>query len=183
MFIAAVSIFLNIFLIVLIVVFIYALRPSHRAPPFVPVPQEIIPAIVKALDLKTGEIFYDLGSGDGRIVFACASATPEADCRGVEHNRLVYWLALWKKRKLRIKNAEFKRASFYNTSFSDADAIFTFLYPRTMDLLLPKLEKELRAGARLVSADFKFSKKEPEEVIELKDRENELGRRLYLYSF
>lgn len=178
-----ISIFLNIFLIALIGVFIYALRPSRRSPPFIPIPMGTIPHILKALDLKPNEIFYDLGSGDGRIVFACAKCEPKADCRGVEYNRMVNWYTLWKNKKLGYKNTKFIRASFYKTSFADADVIFTFLYPRVMDLLLPKLTKELKPGARLVSADFKFSEKEPTEVIEIKGRENELGRRLFVYRF
>lgn len=39
--------------------------------PFVPAPREILPAIVQALELKKGDVVYDLGCGDGRVLEAC----------------------------------------------------------------------------------------------------------------
>ncbi len=183
MFAEIVYLTLNIFLIALIVVFTYGLIWSRRAPPFIPVPKDVVPLVMETLGLKSGEIFYDLGSGDGRIVFGAKQNQPNADCRGVEYNRMVYWFSLWKRKKLKLDGVKLMRKSFYKISVSDADAIFTYLYPKTMDLLLPKLEEELKPGGRVVSVDFEFSKKAPSEVIEIKGRDRKLGRRILVYRF
>ena len=52
-----------------------------------------------------------------------------------------------------------------------------------MDSLLPKFEKELKPGTKVISCDFKFSKKEPTKVIHLKANKSALNRTLYVYDF
>jgi hypothetical protein len=74
------------------------------------------------------------------------------------------------------------RGDFMKQNLSAADRVFTYLYPGLMDELLPKLEKELHPGTRLVSCDFPFSKKKAKEVIDL-ERPKLTGQKLYIYEF
>jgi hypothetical protein len=52
-----------------------------------------------------------------------------------------------------------------------------------MDDLLPKLEKELPSGAKLISYNFSFSKKQPEKTIKLLNPNQKRFGLLYLYGF
>ena len=46
----------------------------ERAPdvPYVPTPQVVVDAMLALADVKPGDVLYDLGSGDGRIVVTAA---------------------------------------------------------------------------------------------------------------
>jgi len=40
--------------------------------PFVPTPQEVVEGMLELAQVKKGDVVYDLGSGDGRIVITAA---------------------------------------------------------------------------------------------------------------
>ena len=50
--------------------------------PFVPTPLEVVDKMLELAELKKGDLLYDLGSGDGRIVIRAAGAGRE----GVGHS-------------------------------------------------------------------------------------------------
>ena len=152
--------------------------------PFVPIPEEVLPEIVKLLQIKEDDTVYDLGCGDGRVLAACYKFEPRANYIGIEIN-LFAW-ALAKKRFWFLgnpKNVKILRKNFFHENFSAANRIFTYLFPGPMENLLPKLQKELRLGTRLVSCDFSLKQKEPAEIIDLRRPKNSLAHRLYVYEF
>ena len=153
----------------------------RKRPPFVPVSSKVIPDIISALDLQPDSKFYDLGCGDGKVLLAATAAAPEANCIGIEFDWFPFKIAKIKCRK--IPNISLLRENFFQTDLASATHIFTYLFPHTMNELLPKLEQELRPGTRLVSCDFKFTEKEPIQIIDLHRDENKLCRFLYIYEF
>lgn len=175
---------LNLFLIALVLAYFVMLRSSRRAPPFIPVPRAALSAIVEALRLTPRSVLYDLGSGDGRVLFAAAARHSHLRAVGVDHNHLVTWWARFKKRGVvTASKIDFMREDFFRLPLGKATHIFTYLYPAAMDALLPKLERELSPGARLVSADFRFGDREADTIICLPGRERELCSKLYVYVF
>jgi ubiquinone/menaquinone biosynthesis C-methylase UbiE len=155
---------------------------SGRAP-FIPISQDVLKDIVRALELKEGSIMYDLGSGDGRVVFASALSNPSIKAVGIERSVLPYVLSHVEKKRKGAKNAHFVRANFFNVPIGDATHVFLYLFPGLMNALLPKFEKELKPGTRVISCDFKFKDKQPIEVINLHRKEYDLGRKIYIYQF
>ena len=151
--------------------------------PFVPVKSEIVGNIIEALELKENSVLYDLGSGDGRILFAAAEKFPGAKLIGIEKAPLPLLLSklpiFWHKRT----NISVISEDFFNVPLQEATHIFTYLFPETMDELLPKLERELSSGTRLVTCDFVFSKKFPDKEIDLGRGELKLSKKLYVYVF
>lgn len=132
--------------------------------PFVPTPIDAVKKMVELAKIKKGEKVYDIGCGDGRIVYL-ANKDFEADATGFELSPLVFLLAcirkiIWKsKAKIRFGN-------FKNKNLSDADVIFCYLLPDTLKKLQEKLDRELKPGARVVSYAFQIgnwteSHKEP----------------------
>ncbi|MBU1348656.1 hypothetical protein KJ781_01145 [Patescibacteria group bacterium] len=152
--------------------------------PFVPIPPETLPPIVEALKLADTSVLYDLGSGDGRVLVSCWMHHPKASYVGIDVALAPTWFARWRLFRLgRPMTIHIMRRNFLTTDLSNATHVFTYLFPGLMEKLLPKLERELKPGTRLVSCDFPFKGKEPLEVIDLGRPERARGRRLYVYGF
>ncbi len=185
-----------IILLILVVVCLFCLGISlftfwhmfqtvvYKKAPFVPIPKEILQNIVNALALRPDDMFYDLGCGDGRVLDAALAAQPKIHCFGVEYDPWPAFLARWRLRK-HIKNnlARIIRGDMFKQDFNQATVIYTYLFPEYMNKLLPKLQRELKPGSRLVSCDFFFANKEPLEIIDLNRPKNKLGRFIYIYQF
>lgn len=152
--------------------------------PFVPIPNDVVPEIAKALGLSANSILYDLGCGDGRVLKACLQLEPKIKAIGIEKEIVPFCLAKWKLRKFnKTASCQLFHKNFFDVSVTDATHIFTYLFPGLMDDLLPKLQQELKPGTKLVSCDFLFHHKQPSQVIDLKRSNRALGRKLYYYEF
>lgn len=180
---------LLIFLILFIIYVINSIILGYRRKkvgdyaPFIPLSNLVVDIVAKIFEMKDGDVFYDLGCGDGRVVKACSVAYPKAKCIGIERDFVPYTLARINTRNISKNRLEILKKDIFHSDISDATHIFTYLFPALLDKLLPKLEKELKSGTILVSVDFKFSKKEHEEVIDLGRPLWKLGRKVYIYKF
>jgi len=172
-----------LFLIIIIGLFWEKSLLMNKAP-FVPIPKDVLPAIAKELNLKPGLTIYDLGCGDGRVLEACLALEPQAHYIGIEKELVPYCLAWWRLRKF-IKSGQVQliKKNFFAVNLTSAQRVFTYLFPKLMDELLPKLNKELIPDTILISCDFLFSNKQSEQVTDLKRPHNALGKRLYRYQF
>ena len=114
--------------------------------PYLPTKKRDVERMMKLADIKPGERVYDLGCGDGRLVFASAKAGAEAI--GVEVFILPYLYArikcLWHK------GARILFGDFYNYDLRGADVVFIFLMGKAYDKLAKKLESELKTGSRVI---------------------------------
>jgi len=134
---------------------IYVL-PILWGSPYVPVLEKEVDKILKLLDLKPGELFYDLGSGDGRILIE-AARTFKVKAIGIEINPLLVFLSKRKVKKLELQERiKIIRGNFFKLNFSDADAISVYLIQTTLNRLEKKFLSELKPGTRIVSKSFTF---------------------------
>lgn len=116
-------------------------------------------------------VVYDLGCGDGEALIAAAKLGARGV--GIEIDPLRFWIAKMRAKKSGLdKKLKFIRGDFFKQEILEANTIFVYLIPKTLDLLLPKFEKELRKGTKIVSYRYEMSLK-PTKV----DRKNSL----YLY--
>ncbi|MBK5215459.1 MAG: class I SAM-dependent methyltransferase [Candidatus Pacebacteria bacterium] len=153
--------------------------------PFVTSPNAILKSIEKVIKIDDTSVVYDLGCGDGRVLFYLSNLKPKAKYVGIENNLFPLFLAkisLFFKKKNENK-IEIKKGNFFNQNLSEATHVFTYLYPSVIDELLPKLEKELKPGTRFISLSFKFTNKKPIEELDLGRGKYKLGRKLYIYQF
>lgn len=154
--------------------------------PFIPVPNSILKDIYKELKVKEGSVVYDLGCGEGRVLFYISRLIPKAKYIGIENSTFPLILArlrAWWHRKTTGTEIEIINEDFFNRDLSDATHVFTYLYPNVMDDLLPKFDKELKSGTRLVSVTFKFTTKQPIAEIDLDRNKYQLARKIYVYEF
>ena len=144
------------FLVLVVGVFLFylgMLLSIRYEAPFVPSSQKATKVMLEAAKIMPGEIVYDLGSGDGRLVRGAARGGAKAT--GVERSRLLVFFSGLIGAITRTPKHTFLRASFYDVDISNADVVFTYLFPNVMAKLKVKFEKELRPGARVVSYAFK----------------------------
>ncbi len=121
--------------------------------PFVTSDRRAVDAALKLAKLKKDEWFYDLGSGDGRVVLAASKLGAKAV--GVEINPFL-WLLGACRSVLSGRKANFLLQSFYDVDLRDADVVFVYTWQGTNEKLEGKLRRELKKGARVVSHRFTF---------------------------
>ncbi len=136
-----------IFIIILFIflgTFAYA---GILAAPWFPTWTRDIQRFLKLAEIKPGQKFYDLGCGDGKLVFAAAGAGARAV--GFEISLLPYLIA--KTRSFFVENTEVRFKNFWKQNLSDADVIYIFLTPKVNPKAKLKFEQELKPGTRVVA--------------------------------
>ena len=151
-------------IIIVIVLFTYAYAGKSGAP-WVPTKGKDIERFLKLADLKPGQKVYDIGCGDGRIVYVAAKVGVQAV--GYEVSILPYLIA--KIRSLFNKNCQIKYKNFWKQELSDADLVYFFLMPKHYKKLKIKLQKELRPGSRVMAYVWPFENWEPEKIDKLEN--------------
>ena len=134
--------------------FTAALWPFFFGAPWVPMPLAKARRMLQLANVRKGETVYDLGSGDGRVLFIAAREF-RANGVGVEIDPLraglsrltVYLLGLYSR-------ARILRANFYDVDLREADVVTLYLLPKAVARLAPKLLAELKPGARVVTLTY-----------------------------
>ena len=143
---------------------------------FVPTPQDVVDAMLKLANVKAGDVVYDLGCGDGRIVITAAQ---RFGARGIgidiDPQRIKEATANAQKAGVADK-VKFMQADLFETNISDANVVTLYLLPSLNLKLQPKLMRELKAGSRVVSHSFDMGDWKP-------DQEQDVtGRHIYLWT-
>ncbi len=148
--------------------------------PYVPSPQNVVEKMLQMAELSEGDILYDLGCGDGRIVIMAAQRF-HANCVGVELDNGRYNRCVHRIRELGLKNCvTILHGNAMDVSVRDADVVTLYLLTRSNERLKPNLERDLKAGARVVSHDFSMPGWTPALVEEIRTRED--SHTIYLYK-
>jgi ubiquinone/menaquinone biosynthesis C-methylase UbiE len=149
--------------------------------PFVPTPEDIIPKMLTLASVKPGELVFDLGSGDGRMLIAAAREF-HAKAVGVEtRQRLV--LECRKKLKELGLSREVKvlRSNFKKVNLERADVLSLYLSSYTLNLIAPKLIKELKPGTRIVNFFYEIPGWKPARKIQVLPAGWKKPHPIYLY--
>ncbi|MBX5321653.1 MAG: class I SAM-dependent methyltransferase [Candidatus Bathyarchaeota archaeon] len=106
--------------------------------------------------LKPGEVFFDLGAGDGRTVIMAAKDFG-ARAVGVELREDLAKRALSTVYEEGLQDrVTIVNGDMFNVDLTSADVIFLYLTTSANEKIKPKLEVELRTGARVVSHDYEI---------------------------
>lgn len=130
---------------------------------FVPTPQSVVDKMLDLAEIKPGDILYDLGCGDGRIVVTAAKKYGiKAIGVDIDPNRI-------KESQENVKNnnvghlVTIKQADIFELDFSEASVVTLYLLPKLNVKLMPKLAK-LKPGTRIISHDFDMRGAKPKEA-------------------
>lgn len=136
-----------------VITFLSLIGPLFKGAPFVPTNRRAIQTMVDMVKPHSGDKVVDLGSGDGRILFAFASRGAHAT--GYELNPLLVWYTLWRARRKALMN----QVQIYQHDFWKADLspyTIVVIYGRwgMFKALQKKLKNECQKGTKVLSKDF-----------------------------
>lgn len=131
--------------------------------PYVPTKLDPIRKILRSAGIKKGDTFYELGSGDGRVVFEAALLG--ADATGIEQSWIRVWLSRIQARKLKLKNAEFMHGNIFNRHYYPGDIVYIYLLRPAVARLETKLKSELKKGAVVITQTYHFPTWKPYKTI------------------
>lgn len=155
---------------------------SLRAPDvrYEPTSPDVVEIMLRLANVKAGEVVYDLGCGDGRIVI---TAVLEFGARGVcvdidpqriaesQNNARAAGVA---------DHIRFLNQDLFVTDVSEAAVVMLFL-SRALNLKLrPKLLRELKPGARVVSHWHDMGDWNPQKSVRVQSSGRE--RSVYLWT-
>lgn len=128
---------------------------------YVATPHEVVERMLSEAKVRTGDVVYDLGCGDGRMVIAAAK---KFGTRGVgidlDPARIREARANAKAQGV-DKLVTFRVADLFETDLREATVVMLYLLPEVNRRLKPKLFAELAPGARVVSHDFDMGRDWP----------------------
>jgi cyclopropane fatty-acyl-phospholipid synthase-like methyltransferase len=163
----------------LAVVTLSAQMPAKQEPDvvYVPTPQPVVEAMLDLAQVTSTDVVYDLGSGDGRIVITAAK---KYGARGVG---IEMDPALVKRARENAAAAgvatrvRFVTADLFSTDLRPATVVTLYLLQSINERLRPKLVRELKPGARIVSHVFNMGPEWPPQQTVTVDRS-----RVFLWS-
>lgn len=152
--------------------------------PYVPSPPQVIRQMLILAELKPMEVLFDLGAGDGRTVIMAAKDFG-ARAVGVELREDLAKKALSTVYEQGLQDrVTIVNGDIFNVDITSADVIFLYLTTSANEKIKPKLETELKPGARVVSHDYEIVGWKPVKVENFCENQS-LGyptHTLYLYK-
>lgn len=115
--------------------------------------------ILKTVDVKKGKKFYDLGSGDGRLVLEAAKMG--ADSFGIEQSWIRVLYSRYMAKKLNLPNAKFIHGNIFFRNYVAGDIIYIYLLQKNVEKLEPILKQDLKKGSKIITKDYHFKNLEP----------------------
>ncbi|MET0850103.1 MAG: methyltransferase domain-containing protein [Candidatus Rokuibacteriota bacterium] len=156
--------------------------PPDRVPDvyYEPSPRDVVYAMLRLAKVRPGDVVYDLGCGDGRVVitaarrFGARGVGIEIDPRRLTESRDMADLAGV------ADLLEFRRQDFFTAPIADATVLTLFLSPELNLALRPRLLRDLRPGARIVSHWHDMDDWPPQETRHIWSNSRE--RPIYLWT-
>ncbi len=162
------------FLLILLAVlgtFSYA---SVSAAPWVPIRSRDVRRALDLAQIQPGERLYDLGCGDGRIVFGAGARGAKGV--GFEISLLPYSIGKIRQLISGSKRGRILYRDLWRVSLADADIVYVFLMPKMYPRLQEKFLRELSPQTRIIAHAWPFPGWVPEKI------DDEAGRlKLYRY--
>jgi hypothetical protein len=140
-----------------------------------PTPMEAVHEMLRVAGVGPGDVLYDLGSGDGRLVITAAKEYG-AQGIGIDIDPLCIWLANEHAKDAGITGrVQFRHEDLFEADFSDATVVTLYLLPALNLKLRPRLLAELKPGTRIVSYTWDMGDWAPEKAVDVR------GYKVYLW--
>jgi SAM-dependent methyltransferase len=127
--------------------------PALRAPDvaYEPTPMEVVHAMLRLAKVNAGDVVYDLGCGDGRIVITAAREFgARGVCVDIDPARIAESRENARQAHV-IDRIRFLNEDLFATDLGDATVVTLFLSSELNLAVRPKLQRELKRGTRVVS--------------------------------
>lgn len=177
-------------------------HPENRLAPFNPTNERAQQSIIRALQLQSDDVFFDLGCGDGRLLVTAAEQVPGLVCVGIEYDEVFVDRARQAVAQssardrvvsrhgdilqvMRAELSETPASSAETHSILDATCIYLFLLPKGLVTVKPLLEELVRQqqlrgrSLRIAAYMFQLHGWGPKLI----DRSTKSGSPIYVYEF
>jgi SAM-dependent methyltransferase len=148
---------------------------SKKIVPYVPSPEYVVDKMIELAGVKKGDVVYDLGSGDGRIVIAAAKKGARAVGFEIDPDLVAESRANIQKAGVQ-ESAEIRNQDILTVDLSAASVVTMYLLPDVNLKLRPNLLSQLKPGSRIVSHSFDMGDWKPDKV------ERVEGRTIYFWT-
>lgn len=148
--------------------------------PYLPSPKDVVKRMLSIADLREGQIFIDLGCGDGRLLVEAAKSY---GCKviGVEKNINLLTYCYKNLLENNIKNFKLVHGDLFKFDVRCADVIALYLTSDALRRLKDNFEYMLKPNAKIISHDFSIPGWRPLDVEQIRSIED--GRIHYVYIY
>jgi len=131
--------------------------------PFVPSPMPVVLRMLELAEFKNGDVLYDMGSGDGRIIIQAAKKYGVRGV-GVDLNSELVEKARANAKEEGVSHlVEFRAADGLTVDISEATVVTLYMFKWFNNQLRPKLQK-LKPGSRVIAHDFDIDDWKPTKI-------------------
>lgn len=150
--------------------------------PFVPTPIEVVDKMLELAEVKKGDVVYDLGSGDGRIVIRAAKKFG-VKAVGIEMDSLLLDKARKDAKSAGVSRlVEFRAEDALQADISRATVVTLYMLPWFNEAMKPSFKKFLKPGTRIVAHDFGINGWKPNKALKLPEPEKKLGGYVHYHT-
>ena len=133
---------------------------------YLPTPRDAMMALLKLANVGPGDIVYDLGSGDGRVVIAAVKEFGAARGMGIDIDPALIREANDNAERAGVSDrVRFLNQDLFDTDVREATVVALYLLPWLNRKLMPKLKAELKPGSRIVSYRFDMGDWKPDQTL------------------
>jgi len=130
---------------------------------WVPTPPAVVDAMLKLAEVRPDDVVYDLGCGDGVIVTTAAQKYG-ARAVGIDIDPQRVKEATERAQKMGVSDkVTILEGDLFEADIKDATVVTLYLLTSLNIKLMPKLQKELKPGTRIVSQSFDMGEGWPPE--------------------
>jgi precorrin-6B methylase 2 len=154
---------------------------SPRLAPYAPTPMDVVDRMLALAAVQSGDLLVDLGCGDGRIPiraaqkFGARAIGVDIDPRRIEESKA-------NAKAASVEHlTEFRVEDALKTDVSAATVVTLFIGSEGNATLRPILQRQLKAGTRIVSHAFSMGPEWPPDKVDRFTNENGDAVTLYLW--
>jgi len=140
-----------------------------------PSPPEVVRTMLEIASVRAGDVVYDLGCGDGRVVIEAAKRGARGVGVDIDPERVREARANARAAGVEDR-VEIREGDLFETDVSAASVVMLFLQPELNLKLRPRLLAQLAPGARVVSHWHDMGDWKPDRTVRV------LGRNVHLWT-
>lgn len=135
--------------------------------PFVRTPESVSRAMCDITPWTgTEKRVVDLGAGDGCLLEYIRRIHPDLRADGYEISPVV-WMLGRLRTAIKHSGVHLYFHSLFHADLRDADVVYVYLLPELLDLVAPKLDRELKPGTPVISHAFRFRNRTPVKTVKV----------------
>lgn len=150
--------------------------------PYVPIKRKAITDILKFADVKPADKFFDLGSGDGRVLRVAVSNFDVGAAVGYELSPWPHVKSVFLNRCHDVSGKiAIRRKNFFKADVENASVIFLYLYPGLVQKLVLELGSKIKPKTKLICVSFGLKNPEADNFRTVKNG-NISGLNVFVYE-